>query len=216
MNQLEKNPTQMWKTSDKVIPIDVSLPSQFLLPILDDSSCNEETEVTELKSEAEIYYINQEEMVSVNSEASSLVNTNEFLEFIDTMDMDSSENTKQSETTIQSGQIVDSDIDPKEQTSVDPKLESQFSSFMSYHEVESSSLGPSTEEKELSKFPVNDSTQKNDSGADDHEDISSHDNDMITYESKESSSSSIDISSTNPVTYVETVTEDTMSEPAIS
>ena len=73
-----------------------------------------------------------------------------------------------------------------EQTSVDPKSESQFSSFMSYHEGESSSLDPSTEEMELSKFPVNDSTQKNDSGADNHEDISSYDNDMIAYETKES------------------------------
>ena len=50
---------------------------------------------------------------------------------------------------------------------------------MSYHEGESSSLDPSTEEKELSKSPVNDSTQKNDSGPDDHEDISSHDNDIL-------------------------------------
>ena len=86
---------------------------------------------------------------------------------------------------------------------------------MSFHEGESSSLDPSTEEKELGKSPVIDSTQKNDSGADDHEDISSHDYDMIAYESKESGSSSIDISSTNPVTDVEIVTGDTMSEPAI-
>ena len=87
---------------------------------------------------------------------------------------------------------------------------------MSYHEGDSSSVDPRTEEKELSKSPVNDSTQKNDSGADDHEDISSHDNDMIAYETKESSSSSIDISSTDPVTDVEIVTDDTMSEPAIN
>ena len=130
----------MEDSSDKVIPADVSLPSQFLLPNLDDSSCDEETEITELKSEADIYDTNkEEEMLSVNSEASSLVNTNEFLEFVDKMDMDSSENTKQSETTIESEQIVESDKDPKEQTRVDPKSESQFSSFMSYHEGESSS-----------------------------------------------------------------------------
>ena len=86
---------------------------------------------------------------------------------------------------------------------------------MSYHEGESSSMDPSTEEKELSKSPVEDSTQKNDSGADDHEDISSHDNDMIAYETKESGSSSIEISSTNPVTDGELVTEDNESEPAI-
>ena len=76
-------------------------------------------------------------------------------------------------------------------------------------------MDPSTGKKDLSKSPVNDSTQKNDSGADDHEDISSHDNDMIAYETKEPSSSSIDISSTNPVIDVKIVTEDTMSEPAI-
>ena len=81
-------------SSDKVIPVDVSLPSQFHLPILDDSSCDEETEVTELKSDVEIHDTNQEEeLLSVNSEASFLVNTNEFQEFIDTVDMDSSENT---------------------------------------------------------------------------------------------------------------------------
>ena len=118
----EKSHPNVEDSSDQVIPADVPLPSQFLLPILDDSSCDEETEVTELKSEAEIHDTNQEEeMLSVNSEASSLVNTNEFLEFIDTMDMDSSENTKQSVTIIESEQIVESDKDPKEQTSVDPK-----------------------------------------------------------------------------------------------
>ena len=212
----EKSHPNVEDSSDKVIPTGVSLPSQFLLPILDDSSCDEETEVIELKSEAEIHDTNQEEeMLSVNSEASSLVNTNEFLEFIDTMDMVSSEYTKQSETTIESEQIVDSDKDPIEQTIVDPKSESQFSSFMSYHEGESSSLDPSTEKKELSKSPMTDSTQKNDSGADDHEDISSHDNDMIAYETPESGSSSIDISSTNPVTDVEIVTDNNKSEPTI-
>ena len=86
---------------------------------------------------------------------------------------------------------------------------------MFYHEGDVSSLDPSTEEKELGKSPVNNSNQKNDSRADDHEDISSHGNDMIAYETKESSSPSIDISSTNPVTNVEIVTEDTMSEPTI-
>ena len=159
----EKSHPNIEDSSDKVIPADVSFPSQFLLPILDDSSCDDETEVTELKSEAEIHDTNQEEeMLSVNLEASSLVNTNEFLEFIDTMDKDSSENTKQSETMIESEQIVESDKDPKEQTKVDLKSESQFSSFMSYHEGESSSLDPSTEERELSKSPMEDSTQKND------------------------------------------------------
>ena len=54
------------------------------------------------------------------------------------------------------------------------------------------------------------------SGADDHEDISSHDNDMIAYETKESSSSSIEVSSsTSPVTDIEIVNEDNESEPVI-
>ena len=35
-------------SSDKLIPMDVTLPSQYLLPNLDDSSSNVETEVTEL------------------------------------------------------------------------------------------------------------------------------------------------------------------------
>ena len=43
------------ESSDKVIPEGISLPSQFLLPTLDDSSSEEETEITELKTEAEIY-----------------------------------------------------------------------------------------------------------------------------------------------------------------
>ena len=36
------------ESSDKVIPEDISLPFQFLLPTLDDSSSKEETEITEL------------------------------------------------------------------------------------------------------------------------------------------------------------------------
>ena len=91
------------ESSYKVIPEDISLPSQFLLPTLDDSSSEEEIEITELKTEAEIHDIdNEEEMPLVDSEASSLVNTNELLEFIDPMDMDEPESTKQSEITVNS------------------------------------------------------------------------------------------------------------------
>ena len=50
----ERSHPKVEDSSDNVIPTDVSLPLQFLLPILDDSSCDEETEITELKSEAEI------------------------------------------------------------------------------------------------------------------------------------------------------------------
>ena len=204
------------ESSDKVIPEDISLPSQFLLPILDDSSSEEETEITELKTEAELHDIdNEEEMPLVDSEASSLVNTNELLEFIDTMDIDESENVKQSEITVNSEQTSTSE-NPVEQTSVDPKSESQFSSFMSYHEGESSSLDPSTIERELSKSPIEESTQKNDSGTNDQVDISSHDEDIIAYETKESSSPSIEISySPTPVTENEKVTEVNESESTI-
>ena len=63
----ERSHPDVEDSSDNVIPADVSLPSQFLLPISDDSSCDEETEVTELKSEAEIHDTYQEEeMLSVN------------------------------------------------------------------------------------------------------------------------------------------------------
>ena len=162
------------ESSDKVIPEDMSLPSQFLLPTLDDSSSEEETEITELKTEAELHDLdNEEEMSLVDSEASSLVNTNELLEFIDTMDMGKAEDTKQSEITVDSEQSSTSE-NPIGQTSVDPKSESQFSSFMSCHEGKSSSLDPSTMEQELSKSPIEESTQKNDSGANDQVDISSH------------------------------------------
>ena len=49
------------KSSDKVIPEDISLPSQFLLPTLDDSSSEEETEITEFRTEAELLDIDNEE-----------------------------------------------------------------------------------------------------------------------------------------------------------
>ena len=109
------------ESSDKVIPEDISLPSQFLLPTLDDSSSEEETEITELKTEAELHDVdNEEEMPLVDSEASSLVNTNELLESIDTIDMGKADSTKQSEITVNSEQSSTSEH-PMEQTSVDPK-----------------------------------------------------------------------------------------------
>ena len=195
------------ESSDKVIPEDISLPSQFLLPTLDDSSSEEETEITELKTEAELQDIdNEEEMPLVDSEASSLVNTNELLEFIDTIDMGKADSTKQSEITVNSEQSSTSDH-LMEQTSVDPKSESQFSSFMSYHEGESSSLDSSTMEQELSKSPIEEGTQKNVSGTNDQVDIISHDKDIIAYETKESSSPSVELSSTTPVTENEKVAE---------
>ena len=66
----------------------------------------------------------------------------------------------------------------------------------------------STNEKELSKSPIEDSTQRHDSGADDHGDVSSHDTDMIAYESNEIRSPSIEVSSPiDSVPNLEMVTE---------
>ena len=64
---------------------------------------------------------------------------------------------------------------------------------MSYHEGESSSMDPSTNEQELSKS-IEGSTQRHDSGVDNQGDINSHDSDMIAYESNETSTPSIEVS----------------------
>ena len=176
-------------SSDKLIPMDVSLPSQYLLPNLDDSSSDEETEVTELCTEIEpTIHDNGKEMQSINSEAESLVDTKEFLEFVDTMDVDDTSKVDESDT---HGESVH---DVTRQDVIDPKSESQFSSFMSYHEGESSSLDPGTNGKELCKSPIEDSTKRHDSGVVDQGDINPHDSDLIAYESNETSVPSIDIS----------------------
>ena len=65
---------------------------------------------------------------------------------------------------------------------------------MSYHEGESSSWDPGTNGKELCKSPIEDSTQRHDSGVVDQRDINSYDGDMIAYESNNTSVPSIDIS----------------------
>ena len=176
-------------SSDKLIPMDVSLPSQYLLPNLDDSSSNEETEVTELYTEVEATINDSgKEMQSIDSEADSLVDTRELLEFIDTMDVGDASKVNESDTEEESVHDV------TRQDDIDPKSESQFSSFMSYHEGESSSLDPGTNGKELCKSPIEDSTKRHDSGVFDQGDINSHDGDMIAYESNNTSVPSIDIS----------------------
>ena len=176
-------------SSDKLIPMDVSLPSQYLLPNLDDSSSDEETKVTELCTELEpTIHDNGKEMQSINSEAESLVDTKEFLEFVNTMDVDDTSKGDESDT---HGESVH---DVTRQDEIDPKSESQFSSFMSYHEGESSSLDPGTNGKELCKSPIEDSTKRHDSGVVDQGDINPHDSDLIAYESNETSVPSIDIS----------------------
>ena len=186
---VENSTLDLENTGDKVIPEDISLPSQFLLPNLDDSSSDEETGVTELHTEVELTeHDNGKEMQSINSEADSLVDTKELLEFIDTMDVGNTSNIGESVSQKESDHIVTG------QDEVDPKSESQFSSFMSYHEGESSSLDPSTNGKELSKSPIEDSTKRHDSGVGNQGDINSHDSDMIAYESKDTSTPSTDIS----------------------
>ena len=127
-------------------------------------------------------------MQSIDSEAESLVDTNELLEFIDTMDVGDASKVNESDTQ------EESDHDVTRQDDVDPRSESQFSSFMSYHEGESSSLDPGTNGKELSKSPIEESTKRHDSGVVDQRDINSHDSDVIAYESNNTSIPSIDIS----------------------
>ena len=51
---VENSTLDLENTGDKVIPEDIALPSQFLLPNLDDSSSDEETGVTELHTEVEL------------------------------------------------------------------------------------------------------------------------------------------------------------------
>ena len=198
-------------TSDDVIPADISLPSQFLLPNLDDSSSNEETEVTELYTEVEPTIDDSgKEMQSINSEADSLVDTKELLEFIDTMDVRDASKVTESDTQEESVHDV------TRQDEVDPKSESQFSSFMSYHEGESSSLDPGTNGQELSKSPIEDSTKRHDSGVVDQGDINSHDSDMIAYESNSTSVPSIDISDhSNMDSQSGDVTDDTSVNPIV-
>ena len=176
-------------TGDDVVSEDISLPSQFLLPNLDDSSSDEETEVTELYTEVEPTINDSgKEMQSINSEADSLVDTKELLEFIDTMDVRDASKVNESDTQEESVHDV------TRQDDIDPKSESQFSSFMSYHEGESSSLDPGTDGQELSKSPIEDSTKRHDSGVVDQGDINSDDGDMIAYESNNTNVPSIDIS----------------------
>ena len=149
-------------------------------------------------------------MQSINSEADSLVDTKELLEFIDTMDVGDASKVDESESQKESVHNV------TRQDDIDPKSESQFSSFMSYHEGESSSLDPGTIGKELSKSPIEDSTKRHDSGVDDQGDINSHDGHMIAYESNNTSVPSIDISNHNNVdSQLNGMTEDTTVNPTL-
>ena len=198
-------------SSDKLIPMDVFLPSQYLLPNLDDSSSDKETEVTELCTETDpTTYDNGKEMQSINSEAESIVDTKEFLEFVNTMDVDDTGKVYESDT------LGESVHDVIRQDEIDPRSESQFSSFMSYHEGESSSLDPSTNGKELCKSPIENSAQRHGSGVVDQSDISPHDSDLIAYESTDTSVPSIDISDhCNVHSQSQSMTDDTSVNPIV-
>ena len=198
-------------SSDELIPMDVSLPSKYLLPSFDDSSVEEDTEVTTLHTEADIHNADKTaEMSLVDSEADSLVDTRELLEFIDTMDV--SDTSKDNEPNSQE----ESAHDVIRQDVVDPKSESQFSSFMSYHEGESSSMDPGTNGKELSKSPVEESTQRDDSGVANQGDINSHDSDVITYEPDYTSTPSIVISDNTTESQLIDMTEDSSVNPIVT
>ena len=198
-------------SSDELIPMDVSLPSKYLLPNFDDSSVEEDTKVTTLHTEADIHNADKTaEMSLVDSEADSLVDTRELLEFIDTMDV--SDTSKDNEPNSQ----TESAHDEVRQDVVDPKSESQFSSFMSYHEGESSSMDPGTNGKELSKSPVEESTQRDDSGVANQRDINSHDSDMIAYEPDCTSTPSIDISDNSTESQLIGMTEDSSVNPIVT
>ena len=198
-------------SSDELIPMDVSLPSKYLLPNLDDSSIEGDTKVTTLNTEADIHDTDKtKEMSLVDSEADSLVDTRELLEFIDTTNV--SDTSKVSEPDTQEELVHD----VTRQDDVDPKSESQFSSFMSYHEGESSSMDPGTNGKELSKSPIEEGTKRHDSGVVDQGDINSHDSDVIAYEPNSTSIPSIDISDNSNIDSQSTdMTEDTSVNPII-
>ena len=158
-------------TSEHIIPDDVNLPSQYLVTQSDDSSDMEDTTTTELNVDSQVNKSNTEDdLPFIDSKIDSLVNTNEFLEFVDTLD----------------GGEQTSAIEPKSVT------ESQFSSVMSYHEGDSTPLrDPSTDSQELSKSLDAESTEELASGTINLEDDSSHDIDVFASDTEKSSSQSV-------------------------
>ena len=158
-------------TGEHLIPGDMDLPSQYLVSHSDDSSVKEDTTITELNTELQVNKSNTEDdLPFIDSMNDSLVDTNEFLEFVDTLD--TGEQT--------------ADVEPKSVT------ESQFSSVMSYHEEDSTPLmDPSIDSQELSKSLDVESAGELASGTVDFEDSSSHDIDMFASDAKESSSQSV-------------------------
>ena len=176
-------------TSEHLIPDDVSLPSQYLVTQSDDSSDKEDTTTTELNIDSQVNKSNTEDdLPFIDSKVDSLVDTNEFLEFVDTLD------------------------DREQTTAIEPKsvTESQFSSVMSYYEGDSTPLmDPSTDSQELSKALDVESTEELASGTINQEDDSSHDNDVFASDTEKSSSQSVpDDSSVQNSNIVQSVEED--------
>ena len=155
-------------TSEHLVPDDVNLPSQYLVTQSDDSSDMEDTTTTELNIDSQVNKSNTEDdLPFIDSKINSLVDTNEFLEFVDTLD------------------------DREQTTTIEPKsvTESQFSSVMSYHEGDSTPLmDPSTDSQELSKSLDVESTEELASGTINQEDDSSHDIDVFASDTEKSSS----------------------------
>ena len=158
-------------TSEHLVPDDVNLPSQYLVTHSDDSSDKEDTTTTELNVDSQVNKSNTEDdLPFIDSKIDSLVDTNEFLEFVDTLD------------------------DREHTTAMEPKsvTESQFSSVMSYHEGDSTPLmDPSTDSQELSKSLDVESTEELASGTVNQEDDSSHDIDVFASDTEKSSSQSV-------------------------
>ena len=176
-------------TSEHLIPDDVNLPSQYLVTQSDDSLDNENTTTTELNVDSQVNKSDTEDdLPFIDSKIDSLVDTNEFLEFVDTLD------------------------DREQTTAIEPEsvTESQFSSVMSYHEGDSTPLmDPSTDSQELSKSPDVESTGELASGIVDQEDDNSHDIDMFATDTEKSSSQSVpNDSSVQNSNIVQSVAED--------
>ena len=176
-------------TSEHLVPDDVNLPSQYLVTHSDDSSDKGDTATTELNIDSQVNKSNTEnDLPFIDSRIDSLVDTNEFLEFVDTLD------------------------DREQTTAVEPKsaTESQFSSVMSYHEGDSTPLmDPSTDSQELSKSLDVESTEELTSGTINQEDDSSHDIDVFASDTEKSSSQSVpDDSSVQNSNIVQSVEED--------
>ena len=157
-------------TGEHLIPEDIDLPPQYLVSHSDDSSAKEDTAITELNVDSQVNKSNTEDdLPFIDSKNDYLVNTNEFLEFVDTLN--TGEQT--------------AGIEPKSVT------ESQFSSVMSYHEGDSTPLiDLSTDSQELSKSLDVESTEELASGTVNHRDSSSHDIDVFASDTEESSSQS--------------------------